>query len=73
MKRAIESHGGLRECRIAVVEVDSAKDLHDNNKIPKVSLLYNFKFKEKGIRTWKAYNIGKGSLLTNKDLEVHPQ
>ena len=74
MKRAIESYGGLRGCRVAVVEVDSAKDLHDTNKIPEISLLYNFKFKEKGIRTWKAYNIGKRNLLTNKDLhEVFPQ
>ena len=73
MKRAIESYGGLRGCRVAVVEVDSAKDLHDNNKIPEISLLYNFKFEEKGIRTWKAYNIGKGNLMTNKDLEVLPQ
>ena len=73
MKRAIESHGRLRGCRVAVVEVDSGKNLRNNNIIQEISLLYNFKFEEKGIRTWKAYNIGKGNLLTNKDLEVCPQ
>ena len=33
MKRAaVESHGGLRECRAAVVETDASKDLNEANK-----------------------------------------
>ena len=54
MKKALESHGGLRGCRVAVVEIDLSKDLHEANKIPYISLLYNFKFEDSGIRVWKA-------------------
>ena len=54
MKKALESHGGLRGCRVAVVEIDLSKDLHEANKIPDISLLYNFKFEDSGIRVWKA-------------------
>ena len=33
MKQAIESHGGLKGCRAAVVEVDIWKDVVKDNKI----------------------------------------
>ena len=49
MKKALESHGWLRGCRVAVVEIDPSKDLHEANKIPDISLLYNFKFGDSGI------------------------
>ena len=39
MKKALESHGGLRGCRVAVVEIDPFKDSHEANKIPDISLL----------------------------------
>jgi len=39
MKKALESHGGLRGCHVAVVEIDPSKDLHEANKIPDISLL----------------------------------
>ena len=73
VKRALESHGGLRGCRAAVVETDASKDLNEANKIPEISLFYNFKYEKKGIRVWKAYEIGKGRLLTYKDLKAEPQ
>ena len=73
MKKALESHGGLRGCRVAVVEIDPSKDLHEANKIPDISLLYNFKFEDGGIRVWKAYNIGEGKLLNYKNLQIQPQ
>ena len=60
MKKALESHGGLRGCRVAVVEIDPSKDLHEANKIPDISLLYNFKFEDSAIGVWKAYNMGEG-------------
>ena len=63
MKTAIESHGGLKGCRVAVVELDSSKDLPEDNKIPGISLLYNFRYEEDGLRTWKAYDVGTGLLL----------
>ena len=58
MKRALESYGGLRGCRVAVVEIDTSSDLCENNKIPEISLLYNFQYKKKwcscmeGIQCW---------------------
>ena len=73
MKKALESHGGLRGCRVAVVEVDPSKDFHEANKIPDISLLYNFKFEDSGIRVWKAYNIGEGELLKYENLQIQPQ
>ena len=73
MKKALESHGGLRGCCVAVVEIDPSKDLDEANKIPDISLLYNFKFKDSEIQVWKAYNIGEGKLLKYKDLQIQPQ
>ena len=63
MKKALESHGWLRGCRVAVVEIDPSKDLHEANKILDISLLYKFKLGDSGIRVWKAYNIGEGKHL----------
>ena len=67
MKTALESHGGLKGCRVTVVELDSSQDLQDDYKIPGISLLYNFEYEKKGVRMWKAYGIGKGKLLLYKD------
>ena len=73
MKLALKSHGGLKGCRAAVVEVDSSKDLNESNKRPDISLLYNFQYETSGIRVWKAYEVGKGKLLTYKDHQIQPQ
>ena len=73
MKEALESHGGLRGCRAAVVEVDTSKVVDGDNKIPGISLLNNFAFEENGIRTWRAYNIGPGRLLAYDELCVEKQ
>ena len=74
MKLAIESHGGLKGCRAAVVEVDVSQDMVKDNKIPGISLLNNFQFTdESGIREWRAYDIGPGRLLKYCDLQVTPQ
>ena len=51
MKQALESHGSLRGCRAAVVEVDTTKAVGNDNKIPGISLINNFLFEEGGIRT----------------------
>ena len=40
MRKALESHGGLRGCRVSVVEIDPSKDLHEANKIPVISVCY---------------------------------
>ena len=74
MKQALESHGGVKGCRAAVVEVDISQDVVKDNKIPGISLLNNFQFtEESGIRSWRAYDIGPGQLLKYRDLQISSQ
>ena len=74
MKTALESHGGLKGCRIAVVKIDPvAESASPPNKIPGISLLNNFAFTKNGIRVWRAYNVGLGKVLLYKDLNVQTQ
>ena len=61
MKEALESHGSLKGCRVAVVKFKTTKSLGVENKIPGISLLNNFLFEERGVRASKAYNVGPGS------------
>ena len=49
MKGAIESHGGIKGCRAAVVEVDTTRDRNKESKIPGISVLNNFQYKVCGI------------------------
>ena len=62
MKVALEFHGGVRACRFAVVEIDKAKMNAEVSKIRGISFFNNFHFYEDGVRSWKAYQIGKGHL-----------
>ena len=59
VKVAPESHGGVRCCRFAVLEIDKTKMNAKVSKIPGISFLNNFYFCEDGVRSWKAYQIGK--------------
>ena len=63
MKEVLESHGGLKGCRVAVVQVDTTKSVGVENKIPGISLLNNFLFEERGCRAWKAYKVGPGCFI----------
>ena len=73
-KNALESHGGVKGCRVAIVQVDvSAENNSSTNKIPGISLLNNFAFVKNGLRVWRAYNSGLGKVLTYHDLDVSPQ
>ena len=74
MKTALESHGGLKGCRLAVVKIDPvAENASQPNKIPGISLLNNFAFTKNGIRVWCAFNVGLGKVLLYKDLNVQTQ
>ena len=73
MKAALESRGGIKGCRAAVVEVDSTRERNKDNKIPGISVLNNFQYEEFGIRAWKAYDIGPGRLIPYSGLGVTPQ
>ena len=71
MKRALESHGGVKGCNFIVAEVDmpsKATEATAAKSIEGISLLNNFTYEESGIRCWKAYKTGKGKLI-NADLE----
>ena len=47
-----------------VCEVDEAKITLEVNKIDSFSKLHNFQFKEKGIREWRSYGIGRGKEIS---------
>lgn len=73
MKEALESYGGLRGCRAAVVEVDTTKKANKDDKIPGVSILNNLQFEDTGIRVWTAYKIGLGRLIPYVELQATSQ
>jgi len=50
MKAALESHGSIKGCRAAVVEVDTTRESNKDSKIPGISALNNFQYEESGIR-----------------------
>ena len=71
MKRALESHGGVKGCKFIVAEVDmpaKATEATAAKSIQGISLLINFTYEVSGICCWKAYKTGKGKLI-NADPE----
>ena len=68
----LESNGGVKGVRAAVVQVDTTKEI-TANKILGISFLNNFLFEENGICAWRAFNVGPGRLLSYSELEVVPQ
>ena len=60
MKTALESHGGVKGVRAAVVKVDTNKEI-TANKIPGISLLTTFRLRE------KEYALGVHSALDPAD------
>jgi hypothetical protein len=69
MKKAIDSYGGVKGCRAAVVNVDTSKQKIFKHKWKGITSFNNFQFQKTGIRGWKAYNIGKGKLIKNRELK----
>ncbi|KAL9956598.1 hypothetical protein ACROYT_G038094 [Oculina patagonica] len=72
MKTALESHGGLKGVRAAVVKVNTSREINAN-KLPGISILNNFSFEEDGVRVWRAFSIGPGNFLAYNELEVAQQ
>ena len=72
-KVALESHGGVRGCRFAVVEINKTKMNAEVCKIPGISFLNNFHFYEDGVRSWKAYQIGKGHFYSYASVVTRAQ
>ena len=63
MKEALESHGGVRGCRIAVEEVDVSKAAKPE-EWKGISALFNFAFLASGIGAWKAYGVGEDQMFS---------
>lgn len=62
MKEVLEFYGGVRGCRIVVVEVDVVKVVK-MVEWKGISVLFNFEFFVFGIRVWKVYVVGKGQMF----------
>ena len=70
LKEAIDSYGGVRGCRAAVVEVtDTKKQTTGMHKISGISQLNNFQYTDDGeIIVWKAFQIGEGKRISKQEL-----
>ena len=65
LKEAITSYGGVQGVRVAAMEsIDETLEMPQ--KIPGISKINNFAFEKitfDSVRTWRAYEIGKGKLI----------
>lgn len=61
LKKALESNGGVKGCRVSIVEMPQRSSQIDTNvKIKGISQIHNICYEEGDIRFWKAFDIGKG-------------
>ena len=75
MKRALDSYGGVKGCRVAVVSVDTSRQDITQHKWTGIQSLNNFEFQRLGVRVWRAFDIGKGKLIRTQELRkmANPQ
>ena len=71
VKKALESHGGVRSVVPYVVEYPESAGKCPTQRIPDVSLLQNYQYCNDGLKVWKAYNIGTGKLVAWENLDKH--
>ena len=57
LKAALESSGGIKGCRVSVVEVNGLKET-GVVKWEGISFYSSFRYEEKGIRAWRAFGVG---------------
>lgn len=68
MKKALESHGGVKGCRFAVSEINESV-VKTERKWKGISYLYNFSFESsESIHAWKAFGVGEGVSTSYKSL-----
>ena len=60
IKEALESHDRVKDCRVAVAEVEKEISDESEQRRTRTSFLNNFQFEEEGIRSWREYRIGEG-------------
>ena len=63
LKDALLSSGGIQGVRVVVLETIDSPKIENEQMIPGISKLNNFKFSSKSITAWRAYDIGKGKVL----------
>lgn len=69
LKEAIDSYGGVRGCRAAVVEVNTKKQTTGTHKISGISQLNNFQYtQDGGIIVWRAFRVGEGKRISKQEL-----
>ncbi|KAL9956431.1 hypothetical protein ACROYT_G037906 [Oculina patagonica] len=70
LKKALESNGGVKGCRVSVAEMPQRSSQIDvkNVKIKGISQIHNIRYEEGGMRFWKAFDIGKGERMLQDDM-----
>ena len=63
----------VRGVSASVGAIDEKKNNLKVNKIDGFSKLHNFAYDEKGLRVWRAYDIGQGKLIPFDDVVVEQQ
>ena len=72
IKRALESNNGVKGVVPYVVEGVPVSSTNDT-RITGISLLHNFEYDSKGLRVWKAFDVGKGKLLKWNEFDKNSQ
>ena len=68
VKKALESHGGVRNDVLYVVDYPESTSRSPVQRIPDVSLLHKYQYCDEGLNVWKAYNIGSGKVVAWENL-----
>lgn len=67
MKKALLSHGGVTGVRVAVLPaVEGQETAQQQQKIPGISKLNNFQYRDGHLLAWRAYGIGIGKRVVDK-------
>lgn len=67
LREALISHGGIEGVRVACMDsIEVLSPVSETTKIPNVSKLNNFEFRDSRIKGWRAYGIGDG-----KEINTH--
>ena len=69
LKEALESHGGVANTKVYVVDVDFSMQQLRKCAIPNVNNMNNFLLTEDGIRMWQAYQVGEGHFISKPEMQ----
>ncbi|KAK3731873.1 hypothetical protein QZH41_000338 [Actinostola sp. cb2023] len=69
IKKALELHGGVKNVVPYVIELPECTNKSSPPRIQDISLLHNYQYSDKGLRMWKAFDIGEGKLVSWQDLD----